>query len=137
MQRQSRVSRDRQRRPGLVPVKPGQRAATATRVNHSPAERCRSLHSGGHWTEVVPSHRLLTLSAGLRGGGGISSMKNRPDKVLRGKPCQLVCFLLLVIFFFFFSQQCYFLLVFISWTRLLDDKFKILRFRPFAHQGTM
>lgn len=50
-----------------VTVKPGQSAASAERVNQSKAERCRSLQSRGHWIEVIPSHRLLTLSAGLRG----------------------------------------------------------------------
>lgn len=50
-----------------VTVKAGQSAATAERVNQSKAERCRSLHSRGHWIEVVSSHRLLTLSVGLRG----------------------------------------------------------------------
>lgn len=50
-----------------VTVKPGQGAATAVRVNQSKAERCGSLQSRGRWIEVVPSHKLLTLSAGLRG----------------------------------------------------------------------
>ncbi len=62
-----------------VCVKPGQSAATAERVNQSKAERCRSLQSRGRWLEVVPSRRLLTLSAGLR--GVIGALKNRPDQL--------------------------------------------------------
>lgn len=52
---------------GQVTFKRGQGAGPAEWVNQSRGERCRSLQSAEQQIKVVSSHKLLTLSVGLRG----------------------------------------------------------------------